>query len=85
MHSIKAQQKAWREAYPDKIRAYHCKHAAKPEVKARKKEFERANKERINVWRRELYILHRPLPREDETISDAEALAEDNATPAPVV
>ena len=39
----KAQQKAWREAYPDKITAYHRKYAAKPEVKAHKREFERVN------------------------------------------
>ena len=58
----KAQQKAWREAHPDKVRAYHRKYAAKDDVKERKREFERANRERINVRRRELYRLHNPLP-----------------------
>ena len=58
----KAQQKAWREAHPDKIRAYHRKYAAKDDVKERKREFERANRERINARRRELYRLRNPLP-----------------------
>ena len=58
----KAQQKAWREAYPDKVRAYHRKYAAKENVKERKRDFERANRERINERRREIYRLRNPLP-----------------------
>ena len=58
----KAQQKAWREQYPDKIRAYHRKYAAKEDVKERKKNFEKENRERINTRRRELYRLRNPFP-----------------------
>jgi hypothetical protein len=58
----KAQQKVWREAHPDKVRAYHRKYAAKDDVKERKRDFERANRERINERRRELYRLRNPLP-----------------------
>ena len=58
----KAQQKAWREAHPDKVRAYHRKYAAKDDVKERKRDFERTNKERINERRRELYRLQNPIP-----------------------
>ena len=57
----KAQQKAWREAYPDKIRAYHRKYAAKESVKERKRDFENTNRERINARRRELYRLRNPV------------------------
>ena len=67
----KAQQKAWREAHPDKVRAYHRKYAAKDDVKERKREFERANRERINVRRRELYRLHNPLPPTHEDQSES--------------
>ena len=58
----KAQQKAWREAHPDNVRAYHRKYAAKDDVKERKRDFERTNRERINERRRELYRLHNPIP-----------------------
>ena len=67
----KAQQKAWREAHPERVRGFHRKYAAKPEVKARKRAFEDANRERINTRRRELYRLHHPLPAPD--VVDAEA------------
>ena len=63
---IWVQQKAWQEAYPDKVKAYHRKYAAKDDVKERKREFERANRERINTRRRELYRLRNPLPTPTE-------------------
>ena len=57
-----AQQKAWRENHPDSVRGYHRKYAAKPEVKDRKREFDRTNREHINTRRRELYRLRHTIP-----------------------
>lgn len=60
----KAQQKAWRLAHPDKIAEYNRKYHARPEVKERRLQWGRDNKEKINARRRELYRERHPRPSE---------------------
>ena len=60
----KQQQISWREAHPDRVREYHRKHHARPEVKAHRREWQQANRERLNARRRELYRMRHPLPDE---------------------
>ena len=66
----KEQQKAWRAAHPDRVRAYHLKHQSSPEGKARRKAWAQANKERVNMRRRELY--HQRKTQNTETQTEAE-------------
>ena len=61
----RAQQKAWRLAHPDKVCEYHRRHHARPEVKERRLQWQRDNKERINARRRELYRERHPLHTQD--------------------
>lgn len=51
----KQKQKEWREAHPERVKAYHVKHNAREETKARKLQWSRENSVRINARRRELY------------------------------
>ena len=51
----KAQRKAWRLDHPDRMREFYRKHAAKPEVKIRKLQWARDNKDTINAQRRAKY------------------------------
>ena len=51
----KAQQKAWREAHPEKLREYHLKHQQSSGGKARRREWAMRNREHINKRRRALY------------------------------
>lgn len=51
----KRKQKEWREAHPEQVKAYHIKHNAREETKARKLQWAREHSERINARRRELY------------------------------
>ena len=61
----RAQQKAWRLAHPDKVCEYHRRHHARPEVKERRLQWQRDNKQRLNTRRRELYRERHPLPTQD--------------------
>jgi hypothetical protein len=72
----KAQQKAWREANPDLIKAYHRKYHAKPDVKERRARYGVENKERINARRREIYReRHPPKKRQDDCVDIAQELS----------
>jgi hypothetical protein len=51
----KAQQKAWRQAHPERVQAYHLKHQHSEEGKTRRKTWAAMNRDRINDRRRELY------------------------------
>ncbi len=51
----KEKQRQWRENHPERVRAFHIKHNTKPQVKARKLEWARDNKELINERRRRMY------------------------------
>jgi len=53
----KEQQKAWRLANPEKIKFYHDKHQNTDEGRARKREWNQQNKERLNERRREQYAI----------------------------
>ena len=69
----KAQQKAWRQAHPDKVNEYHRRHHARPEVKERRLAWARENKESINARRRELYRERHPLPTVESGPDTSEA------------
>ena len=51
----KAKQKQWRIDHPDRIKAFHKKYNAKPEVSARKTQWARDHRDEINARRREIY------------------------------
>ena len=51
----KRKQKEWREAHPERARAFHIKHNAREETKQRKIQWARDNREHINARRREQY------------------------------
>jgi hypothetical protein len=51
----KAKQNQWRIDHPERVRAFHRKYNSKEEVLERKREWSRANRERINAKRRETY------------------------------
>jgi hypothetical protein len=51
----KEKQRQWRESHPDRVRAFHIKHNTKPQVKARKLDWARENKDLINERRRRIY------------------------------
>jgi len=55
----KAKQKQWRIDHPDRIRAFHAKYNAKPDVVERKSTWARENRDLINTRRREIYRLQR--------------------------
>jgi hypothetical protein len=63
----KEQQKAWREAHPERVQAYHLKHQSSTEGKARRKAWAQANKERVNIRRKELYHLRKTQNAETQT------------------
>jgi hypothetical protein len=72
----KAQQKAWREANPDLIKAYHRKYHAKSDVKERRARYGVENKDRINTRRREIYReRHPPKKRQDGCVDIAQELS----------
>lgn len=52
-------QRVWRQANPDKCKAYGVIHNARPEVKARKRVWQLDNKDEINRRKREKYALDR--------------------------
>ncbi len=73
----KQQQISWREIHPDRVREYHRKHHARPEVKQHRREWQQANRERLNARRRELYRMRHPLsglPAEASEPGDEAAL-----------
>jgi hypothetical protein len=45
-------RRQWREAHPDKVQAYHLKHAIRPETRERKLQWAHAHKDQINARRR---------------------------------
>ena len=51
----KAKQRQWRIDHPERVREFHKKHNAKPEVSARKTEWARQHRDEINARRREVY------------------------------
>ena len=51
----KRKQKEWREAHPERVRAFHIKHNAREETKQRKLQWARDNRDHINARRREQY------------------------------
>lgn len=51
----KLKQKEWREANPERVRAFHVKHNARTETKERKLQWARENRDHINTRRREQY------------------------------
>ena len=53
----KMQQKAWRLAHPEKVKMYHDKHQNTDEGRARRREWTKQNRERLNERRRELYSI----------------------------
>jgi len=67
----------WRLDHPDKVRGYHAKYAAKPDVKERKRVWATANKDAVNARRRELYRLkqgNEDQPMEDQGTNDPQTL-----------
>lgn len=60
-------QKEWRAKYPDRVKAFHAKYNQKDEVKARKLEWARENKDAINARKRELYRLKANSPADAST------------------
>ena len=67
----KAKQKQWRIDHPERIKAFHAKYNAKPEVKERKAQWTKDHREEINARRREMYRRQREIASEN-----AEALTE---------
>ena len=55
----KAKQKQWRIDHPHRIKAFHRKYNAKPEVSARKTQWARDHRDEINARRREIYRIKR--------------------------
>lgn len=55
----KAKQKQWRLDHPERIKEFHKKYNAKPEVSARKTQWARENRDKINARRREIYRMQR--------------------------
>ena len=51
----KAKQKQWRIDHPDRIKAFHQRYNAKPEVSARKTQWAREHRDLINAKRRAAY------------------------------
>lgn len=82
-------RKDWRAAHPDRVKAYHAKHCAKPEVKERKRAWARANRAKINELRRAKYAASREVaqtppsdvPAQAATIGDLTIV--DFVTPLP--
>tara|TARA_Y100001968_G_scaffold81089_1_gene72212 strand:- start:4205 stop:4459 length:255 start_codon:yes stop_codon:yes gene_type:complete len=62
----KAKQKQWRIDHPDRIKAFHAKYNAKPEVMERKAAWAREHKDDINARRREIYRLKRDMANQVE-------------------
>lgn len=62
----KRQQYEWRQANPEKVRAYYRKHNQTEKSIERRKTWAVENKERCNARRRELYRMRNPLPAEPE-------------------
>jgi len=67
----KEKQRQWRIDHPERVRAFHCKYNAKPEVALRKSEWAKTNRQIINTRRREVYASRRPKenvgPNQDST------------------
>ena len=61
----KAKQKQWRIDHPDRIKAFHRKYNAKPEVSARKTEWAREHRDEINTRRREIYHRQREVAQQN--------------------
>ena len=55
----KAKQKQWRIDHPDRIKAFHKKYNAKPDVSQRKTQWARDHKDEINERRRQIYATQR--------------------------
>ena len=68
----KEQQRAWRMAHPEKVKGYHNKHNAKPEVKERRKAWQNENKDKINARRRELYSQRNQPPEQSSSVAPTE-------------
>lgn len=62
----KEAQRQWRLNHPERVRGFHKKYNAKPEVSARKTEWARAHRDEINERRREIYRLKRSAAQESE-------------------
>jgi len=67
----KAKQKQWRIDHPDRIKEFHKKYNAKPQVSARKTEWAREHRDQINTRRREIYRRQR-----EAALQNAEAPTE---------
>ena len=51
----RAKQKQWRLDHPERVREFHKRYNAKPEVSARKTQWAREHRDVINKRRRDLY------------------------------
>lgn len=59
------QQREWRELHPARVKALQLKHAARPEIKARKRQWAAENREAVNARRRERDRLKRQQSRQE--------------------
>jgi len=59
-------RRVWRQSHPDRVKAFHKKYNAKPEVIARKSDWARAHRDEINERRREIYRRKRSASQETE-------------------
>ena len=55
----KEKQRQWRIDHPERVREFHRKYNARPEVALRKSEWARKNRQIINTRRREVYASRR--------------------------
>ena len=56
------QQKAWREAHPEKVKAYYHYHQSRPEHRERIRLWQATHRSQINLKARERYRLRNPIP-----------------------
>ena len=71
-HRQRQQQKAWREANPEKVKAHYNFHRSRPEHRARIKAWHLEHKDLINWQARERYRLRR-LAKPADCQSDSSA------------
>jgi len=64
----KAKQKQWRIDHPDRIKAFHKKYNAKPDVSARKTQWARDHRDEINTRRREIHRKKREIAQDAPTL-----------------
>jgi len=62
----KEAQRVWRQNHPDRVKGFHKKYNAKPDVCARKTEWARLHRDEINERRRKIYRQKRSTEQETE-------------------